>query len=390
MRGRPSTGRKWIRGPATSVSRDESTSSAAVPSRSQPSCRTNSPPSSGWPATMTASAFTDAAAVGDAVATGDDGNPTLAHGELAAGGVVDRRADDAVRRAGVRRDLRDDVLDIVPASDHDRPGEVVTEGTLAQQPLAPEPPLEHECGESDGKCEGEVLLREVDPEQEEEDGEHSERERARGGDALVLARADSEDPGVARVGHGEREQPGPGDHRGHGGGVQRRGVRAAAVHGMPAARAASTTPATMTVSDTWRRTRYLQAHRAPESLESPCADSLATADGVTRSPREVAAGRCRLGISVMAGSARSTAVRGRAAGCSGRVGIGLWGLFGARRRARRRLAQFTPPLSGCGCSIFRVARVDFDDTGGTSGNSITQGLVSRSPHRLAESLPHLN
>ena len=63
IRGRPSTGRKWIRGPATSVSRDESTSSAAVPSRSQPSCRTNSPPSSGWPATMTASAFTAAAAV---------------------------------------------------------------------------------------------------------------------------------------------------------------------------------------------------------------------------------------------------------------------------------------------------------------------------------------
>ncbi len=88
-------------------------------------------------------------------------------------------------------------------------------------------------------------------------------------------------------------------------------VRAAVIHGMPAARAASTTAATMTVSDTWRRTRYRQAHRAPESLGSLCAgafslcaEAFATAVGVTRSPRRVAAGRCRLGISVMAGSAR--------------------------------------------------------------------------------------
>ncbi len=51
-------------------------------------------------------------------------------------------------------------------------------------------------------------------------------------------------------------------------------VRAAVIQGMPAASAASTTAATMTVSDTWSRTRYLQPHRAPESLGSLCVASL--------------------------------------------------------------------------------------------------------------------
>ncbi len=62
MRGRPSTGRKWMRGPATSVSRDASTSSVAVPSSCQASRRMKSRPLTGCPATITVSTPSRAAA----------------------------------------------------------------------------------------------------------------------------------------------------------------------------------------------------------------------------------------------------------------------------------------------------------------------------------------
>ena len=68
-------------------------------------------------------------------------------------------------------------------------------------------------------------------------------------------------------------------------------------HGIPMASVASTTVATIRLSDSWRRIRYRRAHSAPHSLGSSFAIFSAAWAGTNRSPREVAAGRCRLGIS---------------------------------------------------------------------------------------------
>ena len=105
-------------------------------------------------------------------------------------------------------------------------------------------------------------------------------------------------------------------------------VRAAVIHGMPAARAASTTAATMTVSDTWRRTRYRQAHRAPESLGSLRRGFLTVRRGFRDGGRrhsQPAAGRRGQMPTRHLGHGRIRATkegRGRAEGCSGRVVIG--------------------------------------------------------------------
>ena len=61
--GRPSTGANEMRGPATSVRRLESTSSAAAPSSCQLKCLTKSSSPSGWLATMIVSAPSSPATV---------------------------------------------------------------------------------------------------------------------------------------------------------------------------------------------------------------------------------------------------------------------------------------------------------------------------------------
>ena len=143
MSGSPSTGRKWIRGPATSVRRDDSTSSAGGALEVPAEPADELPAFIGLPGHDHGIDVLDDGRSSDAVACRQDGDPLLAHGEHRRLGVIDRRTDDPVHGAGLRGDLRDHVRDVVRAADDDRTSQVVAECPLVQQPLAPQPALEH-------------------------------------------------------------------------------------------------------------------------------------------------------------------------------------------------------------------------------------------------------
>ena len=72
---------------------------------------------------------------------------------------VERCSDHDERGTGLLLDLLDDVLDVGAIADDDRPGEVVAEATLTQQPLAAQPAHRDDAAEAERQRDAGSSLR---------------------------------------------------------------------------------------------------------------------------------------------------------------------------------------------------------------------------------------